>query len=352
MKLSWIFAVLNFLTFSIVEGDGVGEVAEETSNEEVTASDAAWDAIENNDLTVDEAESEVQAEVSSDVPVDETEKPAEEVQSVAEETKSVEITEDDLKPLEGKNAATNERFQKITEGYKQKEQRVNELEQENERFKGSFESLKQLGFSDENAANDLVEFSAYRHVLATGDAEQFAGIVAQQIKQFELMHGKKVNVSVDSLEAYPDLKEKVESLELDENTAIEVAKVRDIQARSNRDSQKRKESVQTEQDQQQVVDVAISDVESLQGNWKKTDPDYNAILPHLQPLMQEIGAKYPPHLWASTIDIQYKTLKKALTSTVRAKTNEAPLRGNGYMSGKPAPQSTQEATLQAMGFDD
>lgn len=348
LSIKWL---LSFLTLSIVEGDVSSELIDESGvDEEVSASDEAWNAIENEDVSVDAETKEESAEVSDEIPVDETEKPVEEVKA-EEEQKPEGITEDDLKPLESKNAATNERFQKITEGYKAEKDRAELLAQENEKFKGSFESLKQLGFNDETAANDLVEFSAYRHVLATGDAEQFAGIIAQQIKQFELAHGKKVNVNVNSLEAYPDLNDKVSNLELDENTAIEVARVRDIEARANRDNKRQTELIQTEQQKQEVITDAISAVQSLQGNWLKTDPDYNAILPHLQPLMAEIGENFPPHLWASTIDIQYKSLKKALASTVRAKTNEAPLRGNGYMSGRPAPQSTQEATLAAMGFD-
>lgn len=359
MKFSWIFALINFLTLFAVD-DGGGSSETDTTDQTADTSDIeeppslgdeVWDEIGSDDGIVKESTSDEATDEKQEVK-DEPAKQAEPAPEVKDE-KPQGITDDDLKPLESKNVATNERFQKITEGYKAEKTRADTLAQENERFKGSFESLKQLGFNDENAANDLVEFSAYRHMLYSGDAEQFKGVLEAQIKQFELMHGKRVNVSASLLNDYPDLQQKVNDLEIDETTAIKIAKMQAIEARANRDNQARSQQVQSEQQKNETINIAVNEVESLQANWQSTDPDYQAVLPHLQPLMSEIGRTYPPHLWASTIDIQYKALKKALASNnVRQTNNTQPLRGNGYMSGKPAPANTQEAVLAAMGFDD
>lgn len=358
MKFSWIFVLINFLTlFAVDDGGGSSgtDVTDQTTDtsdieEPPSLGDEVWDEIGSDDGIVEESALDEATDEKQEVK-DEPAKQAEPAAEVKEE-KPQGITDDDLKPLESKNPATNERFQKITEGYKAEKTRADTLAQENERFKGSFESLKQLGFNDENAANDLVEFSAYRHLLYTGDAEQFKGVLEAQIKQFELMHGKRIQVSASALDAYPELKQKVTDLDLDEDTAIELARARSVQERAGRDAQARNQAVQTEQQKQESVNAAVSEVTNLQANWQSTDPDYQAVLPHLQPLMSEIGRTYPPHLWASTIDIQYKALKKALATNVRQASTTQPLRGNGHMSGKAAPANTQEAVLQAMGFDD
>jgi hypothetical protein len=361
MKFSWIFALINFLTLFAVD-DGGGAVDETATDQSTTDTsdieeppslgDEVWDEISSNDGASEESATDDSANEEGNDSSKEEPAKKEEAAPEAKDEKQPGITDDDLKPLESKNPATNERFQKITEGYKAEKTRADALAQENERFKGSFESLKQLGFNDENAANDLVEFAAYRNLLYSGNAEQFKGVLEAQIKQFELMHGKRIQVSASALDAYPELKQKVSDLELDEDTAIEVARARSVQERAGRDAQARNQAVQTETQRQQSIDSAVSEVTSLQSNWQSTDPDYQAVLPHLQPLMTEIGRTYPPHLWASTIDIQYKALKKALATNVRQASTTQPLRGNGYMSGKPAPTNTQEAVLQAMGFDD
>lgn len=358
MKFSWIFALINFLTlFSVDDGGGSSETdtteqattdALNDTEEPPSLGDEVWDEIGSDNGIVEELASDESADENKEV----KNEPAKQEAEPANKNEPSDITDDDLKPLESKNPATNERFQKITEGYKAEKTRADTLAQENERFKGSFDSLKQLGFNDENAATDLVEFAAYRNLLYTGDAEQFKGVLEAQIKQFELMHGKRIQVSASALDAYPELKQKVTDLDLDEDTAIELARARSVQERAGRDAQARNQALQTDQQKQQSIDSAVNEVTTLQENWQSTDPDYLAVLPHLQPLMNEIGQKYPPHLWASTIDIQYKSIKKALSTNIRQASTTQPLRGNGHLTGKPAPTNTQEAVLQAMGFED
>lgn len=355
----WILLLLNFLTFSIVEdGAGVADEAKPESEAEATetiveeeapsVADQAWDAVENST----EVEPETDAvEKPEEIKVEEPEVKPETVKT-EEQAKPEAITEDDLKPLDSKNPKTNERFQKVTEGYKTEKARADALVQENTKYKESFDSLKQLGFSDATAAEDLVEFSAYRHVLATGDAEQFKGIIEEQIKQFESIHGKRINVNASVLDNYPDIKKQVDDLDLDENIALEVARARAVQARAERDNKLKAEGFKTQEQQQAIVSNAVEQVKALENTWRTTDPDYNVIKPHLAELINELGSRHAPEFWASSIELQYKTLKKALSQTARESVKKVePLRGNGHLTGKPAPTSVQEATLAAMGFD-
>lgn len=261
------------------------------------------------------------------------------------------ITDADLEPLAVGNKATQERFKKVTEGYKEERQRADTLAEENSRYKESFDALRGLGFTDEAAAEDLVALSGYRHVLATGDAEAFSKIISEQIREFESVHGKKISIQASALDNYPDLKDKIDNLELDEETALELARSRSIQQRAQRDLQAQNEERVKTQTSQQEIDGAVSAIEDMQANWKKLDPDYAAILPHLKEQMPEIGKQYPAHMWPSIIDMQYKTLKRALVAASTNKPNTQPIRGNGRMATQAAPKNPTDAALMEMGFE-
>lgn len=351
MKLFSIAWLLSFLTLSIVEGevgasDTTDEAKDETTTEPQTLAETVLEALDADD---EQEESDAVAETQ----VDETatdEVKADEVIANTEDKPKSEITDDDLKPLDSKNANTNERFTKITEGYKQEKQRAETLESEVTKYKSSFESLKQLGFNDEAAASDLVEFSAFRHVLATGDADQFKSIIGEQIKQFELLHGKKVSFDKTGvLDDFPDLQEKVNNLELDEDTALRVARAERLNQRADRDKQNTQQRQQTDLQSQQALQSAVDEVDTLQNTWRSTDPDFSAVVKHLQPKMEQIAKDFPPNMWAKAIKHQYETIKETLAKSVQSSTGQ-PLRGNGNLTGKPAPTNMAEAVLQEMGM--
>lgn len=371
MKFNWILVLLNFLTFSIVDGEGGGatdapletdaadkDVADDTgSGTDTVEAESPQDAVleelglaDNSDKQDEGSATSGESGATDKALTDEEKATAEAVKAEADK-KQEGITDADLEPLNSKNPATNERFQKITEGFKTEKARADSLAQENERYKGSIDSFRQLGFTDETAASDLIEFSGYRHTLATGDEKAFAEIIGNQIKQFEALHGKKVSINASVLSDFPDLQSKVENLEIDEDTAHEVARARKLQERTNRDAQQNKQNQQQVQSTQAALDTAVADVETLQANWLKTDPDFNVILPHLQPQLTEIGKNYPPHLWAKTLEIQYKSLKKALVEQNAGRNTQQPLRGNAHQIGRAAPSSPSEAVLQELGLN-
>lgn len=280
------------------------------------------------------------------------EKPEALAQPKPDDGKSKEITAADLEPLNSKNPSTNERFSKLTEGYKSEKARADQLHADVERLSGSIDSLRQLGFTDEAAAHDLVEFSGYRHTLASGDAEAFSKIIGQQIKTFELMHGKRISLDVTGLSEFPDLAEAVSNLQLTEAHALEIARSRtsQLQQRVQRDNQY--QAQRNEQQQQQLLQEVVGQVEELQANWMATDPDYQAILPHLQPLMTKIAQSFPPQQWIGAIKLQYDSLKSTLASTRQVPGREqTPLRGNANLSAKPVPQSAEQAVLQDLGLE-
>ena len=364
MKFLSIFSLINFLTFSIVDGDGGGnddasiidpvlnneDAPTETGNpvDDVLAEIGLDDGAKDKQADADQKlASTEEADAAAKKAAEETEA-AEAAKKVAEQG----ITDEDLAPLNSKNQATNERFRKVTEGYKAEKDRAMALEGEVTRYRESFDALKQLGFADAEAAQDLVQFADYRNIIVSGNEQAFKDVISAQIKQFEQLHGKKISISASGLDDYPDLKEKVTNLELDEEIALEVARTRNLQNRAQRENQQRNQNQQQIQQTHQQVQSAVADVEALQAYWSKNDPDFQAVLPHLQAKMEEIGKNFHPSQWASLIQLQYTSIKEALiASGANKQANNLPLRGNGNMTGKPAPRTPEEAVLAELGLD-
>jgi hypothetical protein len=270
----------------------------------------------------------------------------------AEEEAKKAITDKDLEPLNSKSQSTNQRFQKLTDGFKEKSKQVEELTKENEYFKDSFAALNKLGFNDEAAGRDLVALAEYRNVVSSGDVEAFKASIANQIKNFEAMHGKRVSISASALDDVPELRAKVDSFEMDEDTALEIARSRMLEQRALQLQAEQESLMFNRQQQEQAVNSAISEVSALQESWAKTDPDFNAILPHLAKQIEEIGAKYPPNQWAHLIQMQYGSIKQALASASRpSREIYQPLRSNGGGSSRVAPTSPEQAALFAMGYE-
>jgi hypothetical protein len=363
----WIQFFSQFFSLNIVEDTGVDAGAQDDADDQAVETQADAEPVSVADAVLgemglsegeDEAKVATEPETSTDTentgeenPADDAEAAAAQDAADAEAAKAkATITDDDLKPLETKSQATNERFQKITDGYKAEKSRADEAESKVQQYEQSFNALRELGFQDETAGHDLVEFAGYRHTLASGDVEAFTQILGNQIKQFEAMHGKKVTISASALHDFPDLQEKVDNLELDEGTALELARFRGVQARANRQKEDKVQIQKSELAHQQDLDDATVAVTALQEQWKKTDPDFPAILPYLKPHLAEIGSSFAPNQWAKALELQYKSLKKALAEQGNSRSQPSPLRGNGHQQGRPAPTSPAEAALQELGL--
>lgn len=354
--------ILSFCMFYAVdpedaggEIDQPGEVDSGDAEAVVDAGEEAWQAIQDggdaDDVQTgadDETAPKDEKAVNDDVAQEGAQ--TDEAAAAAKADQSA-ITEDDLKPLEGAKAKTQERFQKVTEGYKAEKERADKLTEEVSRYKESFDSLRQLGFTDEAAASDLIEFSAYRNVLASGDAEKFQEIISAQIKQFQDLHGKPIQVSGSILADHADLQAKVEAMELDEPTAIEVARTRNLQARAARESQRQQEQHGEQARSEQAIQDGANAVAALENEWRNNDADFPAILPLLREQLPEIAKAFPPAQWQAQFKLQYQAIKKAMAMAGNQNKQPGPLRGGNHMSASRQPTNMQEAVLLEMGME-
>jgi hypothetical protein len=300
------------------------------------------------------AEGEKQSESATGQETKQETKPAEQQpeEKQPEEKKADGLTEADLAPLDSKSQNANERFRKVTEGYKQEKQRADEASAEAQRYRESFESLKQLGYNDAAAAEDLVEFSAFRKALQEGDEQAVRMAISNTIKMFEAAHGKRITIQASVLDDFPDLQRQVDGLEITEQAALELARSRRIQERASRESQQLRREQEFSAAHQQAIQQSVESVKQMQANWEQTDPDFKALLPHLQAQMEDVARNFPPDQWPRVIEMQYRSLKAALAGQAQRSAAPAPLRGTGHTVGRPAPSNPTEAVLQELGLMD
>ena len=328
---------LNFFTLSVVENDVSGSV-----DDDITETD---EPKEKPKQTVDEFIDEATDDLDAALVEKPVEKPTEPVEQAKTDDKKTPLTDDDLKPLDSKNKATNERFEKLTQGYKELESRVanyEQLEQKAQGYEQAFAELQNLGFNDGDSAQSLIEFSEYRNALKSGDVEKFKQIVANEIQQFELYTGKRINIQASGLDGDQELQQRVQRQELSEDDAIKIARLNNLEKRASIQNQTQYNQ-QTEQQFREQENARVEqDVLTLQTNLQKTDPDYQAVVGAMQSELQEITRSLPPAQWAKTIEIVYNAKKAALVQAQPQKQGFTPLRANSAKGGKPVFKTVDE----------
>lgn len=333
-----------------LEAVGLGPTDEDNKHEESTdATDSVNSGVVSG-LSADDGGSASDLPAGAgDIPGDDT-AAAEKPIPADKEEKTDGLSDADLeKPKRGEKSA--ERWQKMSAGYRAEREAKQGLETQVAHYQESIKALQDLGFDSQEAAQDLVEFSKYRDVLKTGDVEAFSAMVSQQIQQFEEFHGKRPKISGGILDKYPELKAKVDDFDLDEDVATEIARGRSLQERVQRETTRRDEFQQVERDNQDYLNTVVDEVAALQAGWAKNDPDYAAVLPHLQAKMAGISTRRP-ELWVDAVRDQYETIRGMLVESAKTGRGQQPLRGNGRALGNVmVPQNPQQAALAAMGFD-
>lgn len=262
-----------------------------------------------------------------------------------QEEKKGQLTEDDLRPLDSKNINSNERFEKLTTSYKELAVRVadyEQLEQKSQGYEQAFNELQQLGFNDDESANSLVAFSEYRKTLQSGDVQKFQQAISNEIAQFELYTGKKVNIQASGLDGYEELKQRVERQELSEDDAIKIARLNNLESRASIQNQTQYQQQNEEQNRQQENIRVEQSITDLQAHLQKTDPDYQAVRSTMDAELQEIARSLPPAQWAKTIELVYNAKKSAMLQAQPQKQSFAPLRANSAKGGKPVFRNIDE----------
>ena len=256
---------------------------------------------------------------------------------------------------EGLAPKSSERFKALVEDNRVQRAQGEQREQELNVLRDDVQFMRQTFFTDEASTGDFMQFAGYREALKQGDLESAMGMLQQQAQQLQLLMGRKVDI--DPLSAYPDLRQRVDDLSMDEAAAMELARARAIEAQQQQYAQQsaQRQYQQEEQVQrsQQAISQAVEALNQMEAQWAAQDLNYPAKKQKLVELAPQIQRDFPPHLWPRQIELLYQTLGNASAPTATARTmKNAPLRPTGGGGGKPEPATALDALNQALGYND
>lgn len=242
--------------------------------------------------------------------------------------------EDPTKMPEGLSQKAQERFQKLAHMNKELTGRVEEITQAVEPFRQALQ--------DNNIQREQFDqAAAVIGMMNKGDLEGALNVLDEQRRLISLAMGKPLP-GIDALSDFPDLREAVDTMQITEGHALEIARTRSQQLQGQRITEQRQQQERTTKQNQQTVSAGLQAVDAFTKKMMETDLDYAAIESKLLPRVPKLLAGVPPHLWADTVSEAYQLIKEA--GGVNRQTTTAPaLRPTGTPSPASAPKNMLEA---------
>jgi len=249
--------------------------------------------------------------------------------------------EDELAMPEGLSQKAQERFTKLVTRVKEHEAQVTELSSTLGQFR---EMIQSTGTTPQEFSQAI----DYMRMVKHGDFEGALRIMDEQRRMLSLAMGKPLP-GADPLAQFPDLRQRVDAYQMDEQTALEIARNR---VQSNHMQQAQQQQLQTQQQamqEQQTKAQAIQQIDQLGQQWARTDPDFTVKEDIILKQLPEIAKNFPPSMWANQVRILYNTLS-AMPVQNRQPPQPAPLRPSGQQAGARQPKSMLEAMEMGLGY--
>lgn len=307
-----------------------------TNVEETNEPSSMLEAIESG-LSGDNESGQPRDDAGRYAPKKEESKPEEVKPEIKQEAKP----EDEHAMPEGLSAKAQERFTSLVNKVKEKEQ---QFVQASEQL-GQFRDLIQSTGASPQEFSQAID---YMRMVNKGDFEGALRLIDDQRRQISLALGKPLP-GADPLAEFPDLRQRVDSYHMDEQSAIEVARSRLMQQQSQQNQRQQNEQQQSQQMQQQTRQQAISQIDEMGKQWAKTDPDFTMKEDIILKQLPEIARNFPPNMWPQQVSILYNTIS-AMPMSQPARHNPAPLRPTGQTAGNRQPGSMLEAMEMGLGY--
>jgi hypothetical protein len=180
-------------------------------------------------------------------------------------------------------------------------------------------------------------------MMNRGDLNGALQAIEEQRRMIALAMGKPLP-GVDALSEFPDLRQKVDNLQLAEEDALELARNRVAQRHTQQQSQRHTQEQNTQQQAQQASQQGQLAVDRFCKARMADDMDYARIEPLL---LKEIEggllADVPPQAWARIVEKTYGLIKQTASATRASGPTTTVLRPTGGESPRTAPNSTFEA---------
>lgn len=284
------------------------------------------------------------------VPVETTEV---EKQEIEEEQDSSEFEENPDETQDGKATSTEKKTEddapltddQIKSGLSPRaQQRFQDLSER----AGKFESLRSLLDESVSSPAEFVQLLDFSKAVRNGQFQQAVEMLDRVRNDLVLRGGIKSVPQKDVLEDYPDLKQEVEEFNLTRERALELARARKLESEYRQQQASEQRTAHELQQYQQAVEVAVQQVQQLESEWARTDPDFRAKMKLLEGQISNIGQQYQPSQWASVVAMLYHNLSVP-ASTKKPQKHLRPAGASG--KSKPVePKSLEDAIGTALGW--
>lgn len=249
----------------------------------------------------------------------------------------VAVEEDLTQMPDGLTPKAQERFQKLANTNRELSQWRQEVEPQI--------SYIQETFKTNNVTREQFDKAVdFIGAVNRGDVETAQKIIGEEFSALSLMVGRPLQ-SPDPLASFPDLRQKVDSLQITEDDALELARSRRNQNIEQQRAQQTQQATQQEEQQQLQFNAGLSAVDNFCKRMQSSDLDYAAIEGHLVPVIPKLIEGVHPSRWAAVVEQQYKLIKQVSgSSRQQAQGNPSQvLRSTGSASPAAVPKSAYEA---------
>ncbi|WP_157900086.1 hypothetical protein [Rhodoferax koreensis] len=179
-------------------------------------------------------------------------------------------------------------------------------------------------------------------LINRGDMAGAQKVLEDQLRQISLVTGKPIG-QVDALASFPDLREAVDNLQIDQERALEIARARTIQQNQQQGAQRQQQQERQQQEVQQAVQQGQLAVDQFCKSKMTSDLDYLRIEPLLLKEVQGgLLVGVPPNLWPRIVEKTYNLIKQTAASARTTQSTQV-LRPTGGESPRQAPKSSYEA---------
>lgn len=253
-----------------------------------------------------------------------------------------ETEEDATKMPEGLTPKAQERFQKLATDAKAARAEVEHMTSVIEPFRQSLQ--------ENNVSREQFDMAtAYIGLVNKNDLEGAYKLMEGELRSLSLRMGRTLG-GVDALSNFSDLRNAVDTFQITEEHALELARQRNneqIQTAAHQQAQQRQQQVEQRQQQErqsaQVTQQGTAAVDTFCKQMMKSDLDYAKVeailLPQIQSgLLQDV----PPARWAAVVESTYKMIKASAGASKQTPSVGA-LRATGTGSPSQAPKSMMDA---------
>ena len=285
--------------------------------------------------------------------VADSEEPPEKTTSLPREQQAQEKKGEEEDPYaepEGlKDAArsTQDRFHELVRMNKEKDAKVSEYEQQ---IAGFRQMIAETGATNEQLL-ELFDIAAMVYNPEKANPEEAVKRLMAAAENVSKAYGVPLP-GRSMLDEFPDLKEKVENMEISQEAAEELAQAR-VQQRVQ---QRRQQAQQQTLEQQQAYiarrDQGLENLASYLMELEKNDIDFAAKAEHMKQAMAFAAENLEPEQWLPYAKQQYELVSRMATKASGSKEGDSgrPLRPAGARSGSRQPSDMAEAIKQSLGL--